>query len=143
MISAKKMTREAAQWKALRRARRELCLRELSLPADRDHRFVGSLAVDVPEFLEIRPVEVGELLTGVGERGLELIRLHRLADGGAQRPHDLLRRAFRREYPDPKIVFDVEAELLERRHVGQRLRTRCAENGERAQLARLDVRQRG
>ena len=67
----------------------------------------------------------------------------RLADGGAQRRHDLARRAFRREYSDPKIVFDVEAELLERGHVGQRLRARRAENGERAQLARFDVRQRG
>src|SRR5262249_46481275 len=65
-------------------AQDRVCLRrKLSLPADRDHRFVGSPAVDVPEFLEIRPVEIGELLTGIGERGLELIRLHRLADGGA------------------------------------------------------------
>src|SRR6266436_5210840 len=91
--------------------------RELALPADRDHRFVGSLAVDVPELLEIGPVEIGELLPDIGERGHELIRLRRLADGGAQRRHDLRRRAFRREYPDPKIVFDVEAELLERRHI--------------------------
>src|SRR5262249_58283721 len=82
----------------------------LALPADRNHRFVGSPAIDVPELLEIRPVEIGELLPGVGERGLELIRLRRLADGRAQRRHDLVRRAFRREYSDPKIVFDVKAE---------------------------------
>ena len=41
---------------------------------------------------------------------------------GAQRGHDRRRRAFRREYPDPQIIFDVVAELLERRHVGQQLR---------------------
>src|SRR5262245_37743778 len=119
MMSAKKTTRKAVQRKVLRRERLELCLRRLSLPADRDHRFVGSPAVDVPELLEIRPVEIGELLPGIGERGLELIRLHRLADGGAQGRDDLRRRALRREYPDPKIVFDVEAEFLERGHVGQ------------------------
>jgi hypothetical protein len=43
-------------------------------------------------------------------------------------------RTSRRKDPDPKIAFDIEAELLERRHIG---RAPCAENGERAQLARL------
>src|SRR5262249_11909404 len=52
-------------------------------------------------------------------------------------------RAFWREYPDPQIVFDVVAELLERRHVGQQFRARGAENDERAQLAGFDMRQRG
>src|SRR5258707_12166680 len=80
--------------------------RELSLSADRDHRLVGSPAVDVPELLEIGPVEIGELLPDIGERGHELIRLRRLADGGAQGRHDIRRRAFRREYPDPKLAFD-------------------------------------
>src|ERR1700719_1651196 len=94
--------------------------RELALPADQDHRFVGSPAVDVPELLEIGPVEIGELLPDISERGHELIRLRRLADSSAQRRHDLRRRAFRREYPDPKIVFDIEAEVLERRDIGQR-----------------------
>src|SRR5712691_1357935 len=82
--------------------------RELSLSADRHHRFVGSSAVDVPELLEIGPVEIGELLPDIGERGHELIRLRRLADSCAQRRHDIRWRAFGREYPDPKIVFDVE-----------------------------------
>src|SRR5262245_32557956 len=113
------MTRKAVQRKVLRRARRDFVFGGLSLPADRYHRLVGSPAVDVPEFLEIRTVEISELLTGVGERGVELIRLHRFADSSAQRRHDLARRAFGREYPDPKIVLDVEAELLERRHIGQ------------------------
>ena len=31
----------------------------LSLAADRNHRFVGTLAVYVPECLEIRPIEIG------------------------------------------------------------------------------------
>src|SRR5260370_30179274 len=105
--------------------------RELSLSADRDHRLVGSPAVDVPELLEIGPVEIGELLPDIGERGHELIRLRRLADGGAQGRHDIRRRAFRREYPDPTIVFDAEAELLERRHTGDGLGARSTDHGER------------
>src|SRR5262249_10093369 len=68
--------------------------RELSLPPDRDHRFVGSPAVDVPELLEIRPVEIGELLTGIGERGLELIRWRR-ATSSRSRPACLSARIFR------------------------------------------------
>src|SRR5215831_941987 len=116
--------------------------RKLSLPADRNHRLVGSLAVEVPEFLEIRPVEVSRLLTGIDESGFELLGLHRLADGRPQRRHDLRRRASWREYPDPKIVFHVEPELLEHRHIGHHLRTRRAEDGERAQLPRFDVWQR-
>src|SRR3954468_6669857 len=35
------------------------------------------------------------------------------------------------------------AELLERRHVGQQLRARRAEDGQRTKFTRLDVRQRG
>src|SRR5260370_35866203 len=62
--------------------------RELSLSADRDHRLVGSPAVDVPELLEIGPVELGELLPDIGERGHEMIRLSRLADGRSQGRHD-------------------------------------------------------
>ena len=42
---------------------------KLSLSANRHHRLVGSPAIDVPELLEIRTVEISELLTGVGERG--------------------------------------------------------------------------
>ena len=45
----------------------------LSLSADRNHRLVGALAIDVPELLEVRPVEIIELLADIDERGLELI----------------------------------------------------------------------
>src|SRR5437764_6231115 len=55
----------------------------LSLAADRNYRLVGPLAVDVPEVLEVRPVEIGELLAGIGECGREWLRLHRLADRSA------------------------------------------------------------
>src|SRR5258708_38226191 len=79
--------------------------RELSLSADRDHRFIGSPAVDVPELLEIGPVEIGELLPDIGEGGHELSQWRRLADSSAQSRHDIRRRAFRPEYPDPAIVF--------------------------------------
>src|SRR5712692_3825423 len=60
----------------------------LSLSADRNHRLVGPLAIDVPELLEVRTVEIIELLAGIGERSVERIRLYRLADRGAQRRHD-------------------------------------------------------
>src|SRR5204862_8259178 len=113
----------------------------LPLAADEDDGLVGPLAVYVPEFLEVRLVEIGELLAGVGKRGRELLRLHRLADRAAQRRHDRRRRAFRREEPDPEIVFDVVAEFLERRHIGQHpRRARAAETGQRTQLAGLDMR---
>jgi hypothetical protein len=45
----------------------------LSLAADRNHRLVGPLAIDVPELLEVRSVKIIELLTGIDEHGLELI----------------------------------------------------------------------
>src|SRR5207249_8446659 len=67
--------------------------RELALAADGNHRLVGAPAIDVPELLEVRPVEVSELQPNIDERGFELLRLHRLADGGAQRRHDRRRRA--------------------------------------------------
>src|ERR1700754_1652081 len=63
-----------------------------SLPSDRDHRLVRPLAVDVPEFLEVRAVEVVEFLPGVGQGGLELLGMRRLIDGGAQRSDDRRRR---------------------------------------------------
>ena len=45
-----------------------------ALSADRNHRLVGPLAVHVPEFLEVRPVEIVEVLANIGERSLELLR---------------------------------------------------------------------
>src|SRR5215475_9699730 len=79
----------------------------LALLADRNHRLVGSLAVDVPELLEIGPVKVGQLLADIGQRRLELIGLRNLADRRAQCGDDWVRRALRREDPDPQIIFDV------------------------------------
>src|SRR6516162_5020457 len=114
----------------------------LSLPPDRDHRFVGAPAVDAPELLELRSVEIIELQTGIADGGPELVRHHSLADGGTQRGDDRRRRAFWREDSHPQIVFDVVAELLERGYIGQLFRARGAEDGKRAQLAGPYVRQR-
>src|SRR5262249_15733342 len=114
--------------------------RELSLRSDPSPRLVGSLAVNVPELLEIRSIKICEFLTGIGERGVEFAGLDRLADGGAQRRYDFARRAARCEYAKPKIIFDVKSKLFERRHVGQGLRAGRAEGRERAQLPRFDVR---
>ena len=58
---------------------------DLSLPADSNHRLVGALAIDVPELLKVGSIEIGKLLTGIGERGLEFGRVTRLAYGGAYR----------------------------------------------------------
>src|SRR6185436_12967335 len=73
----------SSEWDAggSRHATRE----QLSLLADQDHRFVGALAVEVPELLEVGPVEIGKVLADIDQCGLELIRFDRLADGGAQR----------------------------------------------------------
>ena len=49
---------------------------------------------------------------------------------------------FGREYANPKIVFGVVAELLERRDVGQFLRAGRTEHGQRPQLTGLDMRKR-
>src|SRR5947208_16317238 len=69
--------------------------------------------------------------------------MRRLVDRRAQCRHGLPRCAFRREYSHPEIVLDIEAELLERRHVRQRPRAGWTEGRERSQLARFDVWQRG
>src|SRR5436190_13851400 len=96
-------------------------LPKLSLPSDPNHRLVGSLAINVPEFLELRPIKICEFLTGIGERGMKFGGLDRLPDSGPQRRYDFARRAARREYANPKIIFDVKSKLLERRHIGQDL----------------------
>src|SRR5215218_9146351 len=51
----------------------ELSLTSLPLAADCDHGLVAALAVDVPELLKLRTVQIRELLAGVGERRFELI----------------------------------------------------------------------
>src|SRR5262249_26172929 len=111
-------------------------------PTDRIDGVVGALAVDVPEFLEIRTVEVIEFLARVCERGLELVGMRGVFDGVAQNQHNRLRRSLRREDADPQIVFGVVAKLFERRDGGQFLRARRTEHGQWPQLAGLDMRKR-
>src|SRR5690606_36182408 len=83
-------------WGSSQRRRRPLRPALLALLADRDHRLVGALAVRVPELLEVWPVEICRLLTGLAQRGLEGFGLHGLADSIAQRANDRGRRALRR-----------------------------------------------
>ena len=66
-----------------------------------------------------------------------------LVDRSVQGRHDIGGRSFRREDTDPKIVFDVVAELLQGRHIRQRLRALAAERRQRTQLAAFDMLQSG
>src|SRR5262249_7731337 len=117
----------------------------------------ASLRLDLPDFPDAfgQPAGVGleelrELVPLLEhDRGLELV--HRafevaVVDGGPERVAQLgqhgLGRAARREDAGPDVELGVGiAELLERGHLGQRGDALVAPSCERAELARLDVRQ--
>src|SRR5688572_2055217 len=55
-----------------------------ALTSDRADSFVDALTVLIEEGLELRHVEIGEFLSGIGERGGERLGMRALLDGLAQ-----------------------------------------------------------
>ena len=77
--------------------------------ADRAHGILDALGVGLPEPLELRRIEVGDILAQVLDGGLELLGDDGLLHFGPQLVDDRRRRALGREQPDPQIELDVVA----------------------------------
>src|SRR6185312_1357722 len=92
--------------------------------------------------MEIGAAEISEIEAEITERRRIGRHMRGLSDRRDERRCRVGRRPLRREDADPEIVFDVVAELLQRRYVRQRLRARAAERGEGAKLPGLDVAER-
>src|SRR5690242_8719872 len=86
--------------------------------ADRLHRRLYPLRVDIPEFGEVGLIEVGHFVADVVDRRLELLGGDGFARFGAHAIDDRRRRALGREKANPQGELDVVAKLFQRRHVG-------------------------
>src|SRR5215471_21323126 len=100
-----------------------------------------TFGVDGPECSKLRLVHIRQFLTQIFERVEELLAVRGLVEPLAQGTDDRGWRSLRRENADPKIVFQIVAQLLERRDVRQRLCALCARYGERLHFAGTNVRQ--
>src|SRR6516165_3659358 len=89
-----------------------------------------SLAVRVPERGELRLVHVVELLPEIRECCLELFAVRCRAQDAAQIANHGVGSALGCKQPNPKIIFDVIAALLESRYGGKRIRALAAEQRE-------------
>src|SRR5215470_387894 len=87
--------------------------------ANQPHGLVAPLGILLPEFREGYVVEIGEVEAEVRQRRLELFRIRRLSSSFRQNGEDISGYCFRSKDADPKIILDIIAELLERRHIGQ------------------------
>src|SRR5882672_743408 len=101
------------------------------------------LRVLVPELPEIRGVEIAHGSLDLGHRVLEIRILHRLPHGVPQLLLDRGRSTRGRRQAGPDEVLGVDADLLQRRHLGQRGEPLVPEVRERPQTLPLDLADHG
>src|SRR5581483_5627529 len=79
------------------------------------------LGVDFPELRKFRLIHIGQFLTEVFEGVEKRFAVRGLLEAFTQGVDDRRGRTFGRKNTDPEIIFEIVAELLEGRHVWQRL----------------------